>query len=124
MRKAIELLSIGKAADLLARALRWSPVGRTLILHGAEGPSARKFTGLIGNVDSVDDHGVIAISQAKCETDAHAGSCSLRLTPRHKGWTAFSLMLVRIAVVVELVGLDGHAHSATIAIASISSRRS
>jgi hypothetical protein len=123
MRKAIELLSIGKVADLLARALRWSPVGRTLTLHGAEGPSAKRFTGLTGKVDSVDDRGVIVISRAGCETEADAGACSLRLTPRHKGWTAFSMMLVRIAVVAELVGTDNRAHPVTIAIASISSRR-
>lgn len=123
MRKAIELLSIGKAADLLARALHWSPVGRTLVLHGAEGPAAKRFAGLMGEVNSVDDRGVILIGQAKCDSEEGAGACSLRLTPRHKGWTAFSLMLVRIAVVAELVGTDGRADSATIAIASISPRR-
>jgi len=123
MRRAIELLSIGKAADLLARVLRWSPVGRTLILHGAEGPSAKRFTGLTGKVDAVDDRGVIVISHANFEMKEDGGACSLRLTPRHKGWTALSLMLVRIAVVAELVGIDGHASYTTIAIASVRSRR-
>ena len=123
MRKAIELLSVGKAADLLARALHWSPVGRTLNLHGAEGPAAKKFAGLMGKVDSVDDRGIIVIRLANCDMEEDAGACSLRLTPRHNGWTAFSLMLVRIAVVAELVGIDGRADAATIAIASINSRR-
>jgi phage gp37-like protein len=123
MSSAIELLSIGKAADFLARAIRWSPIGRTVVLHGAEGPSANMFAGLAGVVDSVDDSGAILIGQARQEIEDQAGTVKLRLIPRHKGWTAFSLMLVQIAVVAELVGSDGRAHSVTIAIASIGSRR-
>jgi len=123
MSSAIELLSIGKAADFLARAIRWSPIGRTVVLHGAEGPSARMFAGLTGKVDSVDESGAMLVSQAGQETEDQAGTVRLRLTPRHKGWTAFSLMLVQVAVVAELLGSDGRAHSVTIAIASIGPRR-
>jgi hypothetical protein len=123
MSIAIDHLSIGRAVDLLARALHWSPVGRTLALHGAEGPSAGEFAGLTGNVDSVDNHGVIVIRRARRDSDEKAGTFCLRLSPRHKGWTAYSLMLVRIAVVAELVGSDGRAQSATIAIASIGRNR-
>ena len=123
MSNAIELLSIGKGADLLARALRWSPIGRTVELHGAEGPSARMFAGLAGTIDSVDDSGVILIGQAKQNAEDKVDPVRLRLTPRHKGWTAFSLMLVRIAVVAELLGRDGRAYSVTIAIASIGPHR-
>lgn len=119
MSIAIETLSIGKAVDLLARALHWSPVGRTLTLHGAEGPYANEFAGLTGKVDSLDSHGVMVIRHASRDAEEKAGTLGLRLSPRHKGWTAYSLMLVRIAVVAELVGIDGHVRSATIAIASI-----
>lgn len=123
MSTAIELLSIGKAVDLLARAFQWSPVGRTVTLHGAEGPSADQFAGLTGKVNSVDEHGVMVIRDARREMEELEGTVCLRLSPRHKGWTAYSLMLVRIAVVAELVGIDGRAQTATIAIASISGPR-
>jgi len=123
MSIAMNSLSIGKAVDLLARALHWSPVGRTLILHGAEGPCANEFSGLTGKVDSVDSHGVMVIRHTSRDADGMAGTLCLRLSPRHKGWTAYSLMLVRIAVVAELVGIDGRAQSATIAIASVGKNR-
>jgi len=123
MSIAMNSLSIGKAVDLLARALHWSPVGRTLTLHGAEGPSANEFSGLTGTVDSVDSHGVMVIRHTSRGTGEMTGNLCLRLSPRHKGWTAYSLMLVRIAVVAEMVGIDGRAKSATIAIVSIGKNR-
>jgi len=123
MSIAMESLSIGKAVDVLARALHWSPVGRTLTLHGAEGPCANDFAGLTGKVDSVDSKGVLVIRHASRDTEGNVSIRCLRLSPRHKGWTAYSLMLVRIAVVAELVGTDGCTQSATIAIASIEKNR-
>jgi len=123
MSIAMESLSIGKAVDLLARAFHWSPVGRILSLHGAEGPCANEFAGLTGKVDSVDSHGVMVIRHASRDATEQIGDLCLRLSPRHKGWTAYSLMLVRIAVVAELVGIDGRVQTATIAIASIKKNR-
>jgi len=123
MRIAMESLSIGKAVHLLARAFHWSPVGRTLTLHGAEGPCANEFAGLTGKVDSVDSQGVLVIRHASRDATEQIGDLCLRLSPRHKGWTAYSLMLVRIAVVAELVGIDGRVQTATIAIASIKKNR-
>lgn len=123
MSIAMERLSIGKAVDLLARAFHWSPVGRTLTLHGAEGPCAHEFAGLTGKVDSVDSQGILVIRHASRDAEKKVGNICLRLRPRHKGWTAYSLMLVRIAVVAELVGIDGRAQSSTIAIASIDKSR-
>lgn len=123
MSIAMESLSIGRAVDLLARAFHWSPVGRTICLHGAEGPCANEFAGLTGKVDSLDRQGVLVIRHASRDAGGKVGNVCLRLSPRHKGWTAYSLMLVRIAVVAELVGIDGRAQSATIAIASIERNR-
>jgi hypothetical protein len=55
-----------------------------------------------GTVASVSD-GVMMVEAVRENQESESPPVRLRLTPRHKGWTPFSLMLVRIAVVAEVV---------------------
>lgn len=109
-------VSLGRLADRVAKAVGWTPVGRSVVLQGAEGPDSRYFSGLSGTVVSVGD-GVMYVEAIRTDRESGNIPIRLRLTPRHKGWTPFSLMLVRIAVVAEFVN-DGNG-PARVAIAVI-----
>jgi hypothetical protein len=93
-------LSAGALADVVARATGWSPVGRRITLCGAEGPGAELLEGRTARVTAILGGEMIAELLPGHERRAE-GLDRVRLTPRHSGWTPFSLMLTGIAVVVQ-----------------------
>jgi hypothetical protein len=99
-------LSAGAIADAFARATGWSPVGRRITLTGAEGPEAASLEGRSARVTEVLGGDMIAELLPGHERRA-VGLSRVKLTPRHTGWTPFSLMLTGIAVVVQ----DESAHA-------------
>jgi hypothetical protein len=115
-------LSPGRFADLLARTVGWSPVGRSIALQGAEGPDSCHFAGMSGTVVSVSD-GVMMVEAARENPESRGPPVRLRLTPRHKGWTPFSLMLVRIAVVAEIVNEGSGPERVAIVVAGLNRQR-
>jgi hypothetical protein len=105
-------------ADWLARVVGWSPLGRTIALHGAEGPFAAHFNGRVGNVVAIEGQ-VIVVDEVRSQVTQHSAVTHLRLTPRHAGWTGKSLMLTPIAVVAEVRTPGGRDAPTAIAIARI-----
>ncbi len=75
------------------------------------------FEGLAGNVTSWDD-GVIVVECPERHDQYSYEGMTVRLAPRHSGWTGRSLMLLPIAVVATAIGQDGVTKQA-IAIARI-----
>ena len=103
MNRVNAYLSLGGLADWLARVVRWSPVGREIVLKQAEGPNADRFNNLHGRVVAFEE-GILLVEPTGHEL---AGRSTIRLAPRHVGWTGRSLMLCRIAVLAETAALDG-----------------
>ncbi len=93
-------LSVGRMADRLARAVGWSPVGHWLRIKDAEGPEASRLAGRLARVTSMDGRDLI-VEILPAHDGASDAMLNLRLSPRHQGWTAYSLMLVAIATVVS-----------------------
>lgn len=100
------VFSLGRIVDAIARAIGWSPAGRELELHGAEGPDASLFEGTTGRVLSVDSAGITLACDRNVAVSAD-GSQSIHLAPRHVGWTGLSLMLCDVAVVATARAPDG-----------------
>lgn len=119
MRLASEF-SLGRIVDAMARAVGWSPVGRELVLHDAEGPDASLFEGAAGKVISVDGKGITLACDRISGVSADLPR-SIQLVPRHVGWTAFSLMLCDVAVVATARAEAGR-DAQTIATATLSHR--
>lgn len=117
MQSFLAKFSLGYLADRAATIVRWSPLGRQLELQDAEGPEAAVFEGLRGKVTSLDDS-VIVVECLDRVDRAPRVVTTVRLTPRHAGWTGRSLMLLPIAVVATAIGQDGVTQQA-IAIARI-----
>lgn len=106
MDGVLRWLSAGAIADAFARAAGWSPVGRRITLSGAEGPEAVSLEGRSARVTDILGGDMIAELLPGHERQA-GGLRRVKLTPRHAGWTPFSLMLTGIAVVVQ----DESAHA-------------
>ena len=119
---ALHKLSIGHLADRLAHACGWSPVGKKIALHGAEGPFADLINGTVGMVSSLE-RGVIILDPTHSARPTAFKDRRLRLTPRHAGWTPLSLFLTRVAVVVEIVEPDNRPGPVAIAIAAVARER-
>ncbi len=111
-------LSIGYLTERVARAVRWSPLAKTIEISGVEGPEAGQFEGLVGIVRSVDETSMLVEPDRTALAGLNEGSC-IRLTARHRGWTPFSLCLRPIAVVVEAERSDGQSRSVAIAMARV-----
>ena len=93
-------LSAGAIADALARASGWSPVGRTITFSGVEGPGAELLEGRSALVTAILG-GELIVEILPGHERRGEGYKIVKLTPRHTGWTPFSLMLTGIAVVVQ-----------------------
>ena len=100
MHKILRWLSAGAIADAFARVSGWSPVGRRITLSGVEGPVAELLEGRSARVTAILGGELIAEFLPGHERRAE-GISRVKLTPRHIGWTPFSLMLTGIAVVVQ-----------------------
>lgn len=112
------VLSLGRIVDAVARAGGWSPAGREIVLHDAEGPDANLFEGLSGKVTSFDGEGITLACNLSSGVSAE-GPRLIQLTPRHVGWTAFSLMLCDVAVIATAQDEKGR-DAQTIAVATLS----
>ena len=111
-------LSAGAITDAIARATSWSPVGRRITLTGAEGPEAASLEGCSVRVTEI--LGGVMIAELLPGHERRAGRLSrVKLTPRHTGWTPFSLMLTGIAVVVQDQSPDAESGSVAIAMARL-----
>ena len=111
-------LSAGAIADAIARAAGWTPVGRRITLSGAEGPRAELLEGLSARVTEVLGGEMIAEILPNHARRAE-GISKVKLTPRHTGWTPFSLMLTSIAVVVQDQSPDARSGPVAIAMARL-----
>lgn len=114
----IQKLSLGRLADRLARSIGWSPIGRSIVVYSAEGPSADLFSGLKATVRAVDQ-GAMILDVDRVVGANWGGSTEVRLLMRHKGWTPFSMLFGPIAVVVQVVQPDGRAEAVAIALAAV-----
>ena len=110
--------SAGAIADVIARASAWSPVGRRIMLTGAEGPEAVSLEGRSARVTEILGGAMIAELLSGNERRAE-GLSRVKLTPRHTGWTPFSLMLTGIAVVVQDQSPDAESGPVAIAMARL-----
>ena len=115
-------LSFGRVAGRLARSIRWSPTGKSIVIYSAEGPSAHLFNGLKATVRSADQTTMILEVDQVVGTAWDDGA-QVRLLMRHTGWTPFSMLFCPIAVIVQIVGLDGQAESVAIALAAVDRER-
>lgn len=118
MDSVVSWLSAGRIVDRLARILGWSPVGRTLVFDEVEGPLAMTHSGQRCRVLEESDAGL------RVETDAPGPAHGmtreyLLLSPRHRGWTARSLMLTRVAFVVRDANPRAGIDRASIALVSV-----
>ena len=118
MDNLISLLSMGRLADGLARAVGWSPVGRRLEFSGAEGPLAPRLGAGPASVVALAGEDLVVECTGRAAVPA-ASPMRLRLSPRHRGWTARSLMLARIAVVVQEEPAAGGSGAVAIAIVRV-----
>jgi hypothetical protein len=111
-------VSAGAISNALAKAANWSPVGRRIKLVGVEGPEAELLEGRSARVTGVLDSEMLA-ELLPCHERGAEGLRKLRLTPRHSGWTPFSLVLVDIAVVVQDESLGPEPHHIGVAMAKL-----
>lgn len=118
MKGILQWVSAGTIAHAIAKAANWSPVGRSITLVGAEGPAAKLLEGRSARVTGILGSDVIAELLDSQERGA-VGLSRLRLTPRHSGWTPFSLVLVGIAVVVQDESLGREPHHIGVAMAKL-----
>lgn len=101
MRPSTADLSVGKALDVLAGILGWSPQGRRISVVSAEGPGRNRIDGRTFLVREVRDGNLVI-----ADWDASAGS-DLLLRPRHRGWTVRSLIGTPIVVTVHQLTAAG-----------------
>lgn len=115
-------LSLGRVADRVARSIGWSPTGKSIVIYSAEGPSAHLCNGLKATVRSADQTTMI-LEVDRVIGPACDDCAQVRLLMRHTGWTPFSMLFGPIAVIVQIVRLDGQAESVAIALAAVDRER-
>ena len=115
MEALVSTFSLGRLADLLARAVGWSPVGHRLELAAADD------VGDVGDATTA----TLAVQVVAAEGDDLVVEPEApgrergrwRLSARHRGWTARSLMLVAVAMNVKADGRGGAAPPFALAMA-------
>lgn len=115
MNGLLEHGSAGAVVSLAARLVGWSPVGKLLTISSAEGPGAAALEGQVFEVREVREDALVASLRGVREHHA-TGRPSYLLRPRHRGWTAGSLMATSIAVTVHEVGPQGPGEAVAIAV--------
>lgn len=115
MGSLIASLSLGRLADGLARALGWSPVGRQVEFASVEGPLESRLRGSKASVIALVGEDLVV----ECPDATGAPPLRLRLKPRHRGWTARSLLLAAIGVVTQAEAATGRLEAASIAVVRI-----
>lgn len=101
--------------SLAARLFGWSPVGKMLSISSAEGPGANVLEGRVFEVREVREDALVASLRVVQEHHA-TGRPSYLLRPRHRGWTAGSLMATSIAVTVHEIGPQGPGEAVAVAV--------
>lgn len=118
MNGILRWFSAGAIADAFARSVGWSPIGHRITLSGVEGPEAALLEGRSVLVTAILGSELIAELLPSHERRAE-GVSRVKLTPRHTGWTPFSLMLTGIAVVVQGESADATSRPVGIAMARL-----
>ena len=118
MNGILRWFSAGAIADTFARSVGWSPIGHRITLSGVEGPEAALLEGRSVLVTAILGSELIAELLPSHERRAE-GVSRVKLTPRHTGWTPFSLMLTGIAVVVQGESADATSRPVGIAMARL-----
>ena len=116
MNQLFTALSVGNALDVLAGIVGWSPQGQRIAVVSAEGPGRELIEGRTFVVGEVRDGNLVVTSQ-----DPSARSDYL-LRPRHRGWTARSLMGTSIAVTVHPLTAAGASDAIGMAVVRLSKR--
>ena len=115
-RPLVATFSMGNALDVLAGILGWSPQGREVSLVSLEGPGRELIEGRTFVVRAVPDGNLVVMSP-----DSNAQGDYL-LRPRHRGWTARSLMGTSIAVTVHPLTAAGASDAIGMAMVRLASR--
>ena len=105
MKRVLEYVSVGAVISFIAAVLRWSPVGRVIVLDPAEGPGSDVLGGRVFKVSQLRAGNLIVEACPDGVIQA-GGPGRYLLRPRHRGWTAASLMAATIAVTVHEIGLQ------------------
>lgn len=116
MNQLLSTFSVGNALDVLAGIVGWSPQGRRISVVSVEGPGRELIEGRTFVVGEVRDGNLVVTSQ-----DSSARSDYL-LRPRHRGWTARSLIATSIAVTVHPLTVAGAGDAIGIAVVRLSKR--
>jgi hypothetical protein len=93
-------------------------VGRRITLSGVEGPEAEFLEGRSARVTGILGGEMIS-ELLPCHARRAEGLSRVKLTPRHTGWTPYSLMLTGIAVVVQDDSTDARSGPVGIAMARL-----
>ncbi len=101
--------------SLAARLVGWSPVGKVLSISSVEGPGAAALDGQVFEVREVREDGLV-VSLHGVRGPHADGRPGYLLRPRHRGWTAGSLMVTSIAVTVHEAGPQGPGEAVAIAV--------
>ena len=115
-RPSVATFSMGHALDILAGIIGWSPQGRRISVISAEGPGRELIEGRTFVVEEVRDGNVVVKTH-----DSRARSDYL-LRPRHRGWTARSLMGTSIAVTVHPLTAAGASDAIGMAVIRVAKR--
>lgn len=103
LKRVLEYASVGAVISFIADLLRWSPVGRAIVLESAEGPGSDAFDGQVFRISEARAGNLIVVP---CDDGVlqPASPVQYLLRPRHRGWAAGSLMATSIAVTVHELG--------------------
>lgn len=110
MNQLLSVFSVGNVMDILAGIFGWSPQGRRISLEWVEGPGRDLIEGRNFLVTELQDVSLVVAAE-----DANTGGRYL-LRPRHRGWTARSLMGTSIAVTVHPLTVTGAGDAVGIAV--------
>lgn len=110
----LRVLSAGNAFDVVAGILAWPPLGRRVSLLSVEGPGRDQIEDRAFVVKEMLNDNLVMASQAS-GTDG-----SYLLCPRHRGWTARSLIGTSIAVTVRPQTAAGAGDAIGIAVVRLS----
>lgn len=97
MVSMLRWFSLGRVAASIAVAIGWTPVGKRMLIYGAEGPLAKMVNGREGTVRKMDGASLLVELVDECTGEI----VSFRLTPRHVGWDGRSLVLTPVAMLVD-----------------------
>lgn len=115
-RPSVATFSMGNALDVLAGILGWSPQGRQVSFVSIEGPGRELIEGRTFVVGEVRDGNLVV------KTEDSSARSDYLLRPRHRGWTARSLMGTSISVTVHPLTAAGASDAIGMAVIRVAKR--